>query len=99
MPYSAIGTHHNPKSLDSCQISRGFPLSGGCMHDLIIETREHDLGGGFKVGRLLPFRKRRMVGPFIFFDRMGPHALARSEERRVGKECVSTCRSRWSPYH
>src|SRR3546814_2808407 len=27
--------------------------------------------------------------------RRGP----RSEERRVGKECVSTCRSRWSPYH
>src|SRR3546814_3187138 len=25
--------------------------------------------------------------------------LERSEERRVGKECVSTCRSRWSPYH
>src|SRR3546814_15675566 len=27
------------------------------------------------------------------------YCLARSEERRVGKECVSTCRSRWSPYH
>src|SRR3546814_13938522 len=26
-------------------------------------------------------------------------AACRSEERRVGKECVSTCRSRWSPYH
>src|SRR3546814_17530301 len=26
-------------------------------------------------------------------------ATARSDERRVGKECVSTCRSRWSPYH
>src|SRR3546814_16118025 len=26
-------------------------------------------------------------------------ARRRSEERRVGKECVSTCRSRWSPYH
>src|SRR3546814_13362828 len=25
--------------------------------------------------------------------------MTRSEERRVGKECVSTCRSRWSPYH
>src|SRR3546814_15077333 len=25
--------------------------------------------------------------------------FARSEERRVGKECVRTCRSRWSPYH
>src|SRR3546814_3634178 len=30
-------------------------------------------------------------------QRFGP--AARSEERRVGKECVSTCRSRWSPYH
>src|SRR3546814_4731491 len=29
--------------------------------------------------------------------RLGP--IERSEERRVGKECVSTCRSRWSPYH
>src|SRR3546814_13084415 len=28
-----------------------------------------------------------------------PRMIARSEERRVGKECVSTCRSRWSPYH
>src|SRR3546814_14205360 len=26
-------------------------------------------------------------------------SIIRSEERRVGKECVSTCRSRWSPYH
>src|SRR3546814_5325630 len=28
-----------------------------------------------------------------------PLVIYRSEERRVGKECVSTCRSRWSPYH
>src|SRR3546814_7255605 len=28
-----------------------------------------------------------------------PEHVRRSEERRVGKECVSTCRSRWSPYH
>src|SRR3546814_1577557 len=28
-----------------------------------------------------------------------PFRQGRSEERRVGKECVSTCRSRWSPYH
>src|SRR3546814_12136596 len=27
------------------------------------------------------------------------HRSSRSEERRVGKACVSTCRSRWSPYH
>src|SRR3546814_16872772 len=31
--------------------------------------------------------------------RSGHGGSARSEERRVGKECVSTCRSRWSPYH
>src|SRR3546814_14503481 len=29
----------------------------------------------------------------------GQRQRIRSEERRVGKECVSTCRSRWSPYH
>src|SRR3546814_19412050 len=33
------------------------------------------------------------------FKRLGDPVKARSEERRVGKECVSTCRSRWSPYH
>src|SRR3546814_6495826 len=31
--------------------------------------------------------------------RAGGGPADRSEERRVGKECVSTCRSRWSPYH
>src|SRR3546814_2276476 len=32
-------------------------------------------------------------------DRIGRLFRIRSEERRVGNECVSTCRSRWSPYH
>src|SRR3546814_11015326 len=32
-------------------------------------------------------------------DRYTRGMFTRSEERRVGKECVSTCRSRWSPYH
>src|SRR3546814_8932173 len=32
-------------------------------------------------------------------DRVRPPISVRSEERRVGKECVNTCRSRWSPYH
>src|SRR3546814_20536526 len=36
------------------------------------------------------------VGQLEFVAR---HGRSRSEERRVGKECVSTCRSRWSPYH
>src|SRR3546814_16753472 len=37
----------------------------------------------------------RMLAPALRRNRGG----GRSEERRVGKECVSTCRSRWSPYH
>lgn len=41
------------------------------MIELVIEQRRRDLGG-FEVGRVLPFPSRRMVGPFIFFDRMGP---------------------------
>ena len=41
------------------------------MIDLIITQRRKSLGG-FEVGRVLPFPKRRMVGPFIFFDHMGP---------------------------
>src|SRR3546814_19207076 len=39
--------------------------------------------------------KARMVKDSDFEDSL---EQARSEERRVGKECVSTCRSRWSPY-
>src|SRR3546814_3821435 len=37
--------------------------------------------------------------PLLAVAGIDHHAAARSEERRVGKECVSTCRSRWSPYH
>ena len=33
------------------------------------------------------------------YDAPADEPAERSEERRVGKECVSTCRSRWSPYH
>lgn len=41
------------------------------MLDMVIPQRRRDLGG-FEVGRVLPFAKRRMVGPFIFFDHIGP---------------------------
>src|SRR3546814_19063344 len=43
-------------------------------------------------------RRNRSVLALVFCARCQP-TLRRSEERRVGKECVSTCRSRWSPYH
>lgn len=52
------------------------------MIDLVIEQRRKDLGG-FEVGRVLPFAKRRMVGPFVFFDHMGPVTLAPGLPRSV----------------
>jgi len=45
----------------------------------IIEPRAHDLGGGFRVRRVLPFHAQRMVGPFIFFDHFGPAEYAPGE--------------------
>jgi redox-sensitive bicupin YhaK (pirin superfamily) len=50
--------------------------------ELVIEGRRRDLGG-FEVGRVLPWTKRRMVGPFAFFDHMGPVQLAANLPRRV----------------
>lgn len=41
------------------------------MLEMVISARKRDLGG-FEVGRVLPYAGRRMVGPFVFFDHMGP---------------------------
>jgi redox-sensitive bicupin YhaK (pirin superfamily) len=44
--------------------------------ELLIQGRAHELGPGFAVRRVLPSVKRRMVGPFIFFDHFGPMVVA-----------------------
>src|SRR3546814_14896561 len=57
----------------------------------LARANNHRGKGDFRLaadGRITGRRGRNRVAPFV-----------RSEERRVGKECVSTCRSRWSPYH
>ena len=68
-----------------------------------------DLGSllqGYAADRAAQILRREGLGEFLV--EVGGEVLAagtwrvgleRSEERRVGKECVSTCRSRWSPYH
>lgn len=53
------------------------------MVELVIEQRRRSLGGGMEVGRVLPFAKRRMVGPYIFFDHMGPLDLAPGADRSI----------------
>ncbi|WP_016745050.1 pirin family protein [Rhizorhabdus wittichii] len=53
------------------------------MIEMVIEQRRRSLGGGLEVGRVLPFAKRRMVGPFIFFDHMGPLDVAAGADRSL----------------
>jgi redox-sensitive bicupin YhaK (pirin superfamily) len=50
---------------------------------IIIEERAADIGN-FMVGRLLPFRQKRMVGPFIFIDHMGPAKLSNHQNIDIG---------------
>jgi redox-sensitive bicupin YhaK (pirin superfamily) len=50
-------------------------MSGASGIELVIVPPTHDLGDGFQVRRALPTSQRRMVGPFVFFDQMGPTAL------------------------
>ena len=50
--------------------------------DMVIEQRRRDLGG-FEVGRVLPATQRPMIGPFIFFDHMGPVRFERGVSRSV----------------
>src|SRR2546421_3294364 len=45
------------------------------MLEALIIPRTRELGGGFEVRRALPAAKKRSVGPFVFFDQMGPIAL------------------------
>src|SRR3546814_1616691 len=70
------------------------------LDDVIDEDRLTRLapGKGEDFGSVRPRPGGRATG---WFRRRGPGGCCqgRSEERRVGKECVSTCRSRWSPYH
>ena len=50
------------------------------MLDIVIEPVRKDLGG-FEVARILPFARRRAVGPFVFFDHMGPAEFAEGAPR------------------
>ncbi|MBV1788003.1 pirin family protein [Marinobacterium sp. D7] len=57
-----------------CELECDTLQTGGAI-ELIVEPREKDLGG-FSVRRVLPTRQRKMVGPWIFFDHMGPAQFA-----------------------
>src|SRR3546814_335684 len=59
-----------------------------------------ELHSGMPPSRMMPSDDSVTIGSSPHIARLlNKSPSRRSEERRVGKECVSTCRSRWSPYH
>src|SRR3546814_17578244 len=64
----------------------------------VIDAEYHHLGRGrFTLGRRYRRRRQQQESRQDANHKHYFPFLSRSEERRVGKECVSTCRSRWSP--
>src|SRR3546814_11631379 len=71
--------------------------------DLTLEQRAEKVGAARdycagQIDRLVELSANELGLP-VAQNKPRHLASLRSEERRVGKECVSTCRSRWSPYH
>src|SRR3546814_2210671 len=66
-----------------------------CSSDLGLDEKSMRGGQKMSISRLVPASTARDV----WIAGGGMTTADRSEERRVGKECVSTCRSRWSPVH
>lgn len=59
-------------------VDKGYQPKSLAAIEMVIPERERNIGM-FDVGRVLPFRKKRMVGPFIYLDRMGPVNFAPGE--------------------
>src|SRR3546814_17577475 len=74
------------------------PLAVSKKQEGLFKTRQN-LGVGFEQEARNTIQKITTRGLHGLPGTQFSMKEARSEERRVGKECVSTCRSRWSPYH
>src|SRR3546814_17974520 len=84
-------------SSDLCHRQRG---DGGVLHAGAGEVADQALRVGGAAGLFAGDHFAQLGEGCRRFDRARlDRMMQRSEERRVGKECVSTCRSRWSPYH
>src|SRR3546814_15504641 len=93
--YYCVVVFFKQKTADEMRISDWS--SDVCSSDLIATAVASELVEGREARRRPPGRYRTLLYPCP--SSTTPRSRLRSEERRVGKECVSTCRSRWSPYH
>src|SRR3546814_7176425 len=77
----------------------GTPIADLQAVDLFAVLKKIEAQGHFETARRCRSFASRVFRYAAASGRTGHPWSIRSEERRVGKECVSTCRSRWSPYH
>ena len=92
-PADVIRFDHDRRTFALCRDEAGalFATDGVCTHG------NTHLSGGLVIGGTIECPKHN--GRFNLADGSPARPPVRSEERRVGKECLSVCRSRWSPYH
>src|SRR3546814_20006188 len=106
----SAGTAESPRPLrtmsDGSGISTGLEIAVS-LHDVAWLEAGADLEAQAEAAVIAVLRHLKLAGEsleisLVFTDDAEQRSLNRdyrSEERRVGKECVSTCRSRWSPSH
>src|SRR3546814_9521993 len=90
-------------SSDVCS-SDLFDRSRCCSRSLsvavvVVTSRDHEHHTATRVERFRQCEEMLLLHSMVLNLQLGQSTNRRSEERRVGKECVRTCRSRWSPYH
>src|SRR3546814_12378643 len=99
-PYTTLFRSHLPRAVIAVEDRRFYEHGGidyrGLLRAVYVNLREGRIAQG---GSTLTQQLAKNL--FLSSDRTLKRKIqeVRSEERRVGKECVSTCRSRWSPYH
>src|SRR3546814_19800215 len=110
--WAEVSSDLDPDNLDPYQISSYYEnvgnfagqtklsYPGGIVNPFI----EPESSTSYELGLSTSFLKGKLKFDFTYYDFVDTNQIidlptSRSEERRVGKECVCTCRSRWSPYH
>src|SRR3546814_20179008 len=105
MPPSRATAAMNRKAASLCE-EPAFSVFWASMNSFlgraVIEATLRGRAGGFRTPNLRFWRPplyQLSYHPVFTRQSQKGARILRSEERRVGKECVGTCRSRWSPYH
>src|SRR3546814_18230444 len=95
LQYIGAGAHQGDRGqVFERIVAQGFLVQRWRCHHGAVDGQQYRVAIGFGPASVARANVAARAG-FVFHD----HGLSRSEERRVGKECVSTCRSGWSPYH